>query len=296
VEAVRGCYYTATSSGPIMESRIRKYISYVFFVVRLVWDSRLSQTAASLAFTTLLSLVPLAAIGFGIAAALPQFGDLPSKLSKFIAANMLPGTPAAKVILAYIDQFSAQASHLTTIGILLLAVTSLLLLDTIGSAFDQIWRGAAVARSRSLGRSLFVYASILILGPVIFGLSVSATSYLVSVSLGLTDGIPLVGQFVFKLSTEIITVAGFSLLYLFLPNAQVDPRHALVGGVTAGVLFEIMGRLFAIYITHFPTYTLVYGTFSVVPIFLLWIYFSWVVVLFGAVITATLHSYWVKKN
>ena len=74
--------------------------------------------------------------------------------------------------------------------------------------------------------------------------------------------------------------------------SEDDARHAIIGGVTAGILFEIMGRLFAYYISKFPTYTLIYGTFSIVPIFLLWIYFSWLVILFGALIAASLQETW----
>jgi membrane protein len=277
---------------PGMKSTIRQIVRFVFLILRRLWDGRLSQTAASLAFTTLLSLVPLLAIGFGIAAAFPGFGDLSGKVRHYIAANLLPGTPGSAKVLDYVQQFSDKASHLTVFGILMLAVTSILLLDTIGDAFDLIWRGASAKRQRSMLRTFLLYAAILVLGPVVFGLSVSATSYLVSISLGLTEGIPLVGQFLLKLSTEIITVAGFSLLYFFLPNVRVNPRHALVGGLTAGVLFEIMGRLFAFYVTQFPTYTFVYGTFSFVPIFLLWIYLSWLVVLFGALIAASLQEIW----
>lgn len=279
-----------------MNSRARNVVRYVFLVVRLVWDSRLSQAAASLAYTTLLSLVPLLAIAFGIASALPVFGDLSGKVKGFIASNLLPGTSASKVILSYIDQFASQAHRLTTLGILLLGLTALLLLDTIGTAFDVIWRGAAVAKNRSLARSILVYAAIIVLGPVVFGLSITATSYLAGVSMGYTDGIPLIGQFTLKLSSELVTVTGFTLLYLFLPNAHVSLRYAVAGGVTAGVLFEAMGRLFALYVTHFPTYTLIYGTFSVVPIFLLWVYFCWLVLLFGAVVTATLQSHYDKQK
>jgi membrane protein len=275
-----------------MQSTVRQLVKFVFFVLRRLWEGRLSQVAASLAFTTLLALVPLLAIGFGIAAAFPQFGDLGGKVRHFIAANLLPGTSNSAVILDYMKQFSDHASHLTILGIMALAVTSLLLLDTITDAFDQMWQGVSGVQPRPFRQTLLLYAAILVLGPVVLGLSISATSYLAGVSVGLTDGIPLAGQFVFKLSTEFITVAGFSLLYYFMPKVRVDPRHALIGGVTAGVLFEIMGRLFAYYITNFPTYTLVYGTFSVLPIFLLWIYFSWLVVLFGALIAASIHEIW----
>jgi membrane protein len=275
-----------------MEATVRQLVRFVFLVLRRLWEGRLSQVAASLAFTTLLSLIPMLAIGFGIAAAFPQFGDLAGKVRHFIAINLLPGTSGSAVILDYMKQFSDSASKLTLIGILALGVTSLFLLDTISDAFDRMWLRNEGDRERPLAQTLLLYAAILVLGPVIFGLSVSATSYFASVSMGLTDGIPLVGQFVFKLSTELITVAGFSMLYFFMPKVKVRMRHAIVGGVTAGILFEIMGRLFAFYISMFPTYTVVYGTFSILPIFLLWIYFSWLVVLFGALIAASIHEVW----
>lgn len=274
-----------------MATGLHQFANYLIFVLRRFWDDRLSQVAASLTFTTLLSLVPLLAIGISMASAIPLFGDLTGKVQNFIASNLLPGTAASTVILDYMEQFSQQATQLTAVGIITLGVTSMLLLDTIGDAFDLIWRYDSRARHRSMARTLLLYIAILVVGPVVFGISVSATSYLVGVSMGYTSGIPLLGQFLLKFSTELITVAGFALLYFFMPNARVNPRHALVGGATAGVLFEIMGRLFAFYITQFPSYTVVYGAFSAIPIFLIWIYFSWIVVLFGALIAASLQEY-----
>jgi membrane protein len=274
-----------------METGIHHFARYLALVLRRFWDDRLSQVAASLAFTTLLSLVPLLAIVFNIASAFPAFGDLTIQVRGFIAGNLLPGTTASTVIVDYMQQFLEHAAGLTALGAAILAVTALMLLATIEGAFDVIWRGVGEGRRRTMGRSLLLHAAILIIGPVVLGVSLSVSSYLVTVSMGLTTGIPLIGQFLLKLSTEVVTVAGFSLLYLFLPHVGVAPRHALVGGIVAGVMFEIMGRLFALYIAHFPNYTLVYGAFSAIPIFLLWIYFSWLVVMFGGVITATLPDY-----
>jgi membrane protein len=291
-----GCYYTSPIPAARRQSAIRKIVHFVVFVVRRLWNGRLSQTAASLSFTTLLALVPLLAIVFGIAAAFPQLGDLDGKLRHFIGGNLLPGMASSHVIMEYMKQFSDHASRLTLFGIVALGVTSVLLLDTITDAFDQMWEGVDGTRARPFAQTLLMYAAILILGPVVLGLSLTATSYLASISIGLSEGIPLVGQFVLKLSSEIITIFAFSLLYYSMAKVRVRPRHALIGGFTAGVLFEIMGRLFATYVTHFPTYTLVYGTFSVLPIFLLWIYFSWLVVLFGALITASLHAIWRAKS
>jgi membrane protein len=278
------------------QSAIRKIVNFVVFVVRRLWYGRLSQVAASLSFTTLLALVPLLAIVFGIAAAFPQLGDLDAKLRHFIGGNLMPGMQSTHIIMDYMKQFSDHASRLTVLGVIALGVTSVLLLDTITGAFDQMWEGVSGTRPRPFHQTLLMYAAILVLGPVVLGLSLTATSYLASISIGLAEGIPLVGQFVLKLSSEFITIGAFSLLYYSMAKVRVRPRHALIGGFTAGVLFEIMGRLFAAYITNFPTYTLVYGTFSVLPIFLLWIYFSWLVVLFGALVTASLHAIWRAKS
>jgi membrane protein len=290
------CYYTSPISVSCRHTAIRKIANFLLFVVRRLWHGRLSQVAASLSYTTLLALVPLLAIGFGIAAAFPQFGDLDAKLRRFIGGNLLPGMQGSHIILDYVKQFSDHASQLTLFGILALGVTSLLLLDTITGAFDQMWEGVAGTRPRPFAQTLLMYAAILVLGPVALGLSLTATSYIASISVGLAEGIPLVGQFVLKLSSEIITVFAFSVLYYSMAKVRVRPLYALIGGFAAGVLFEIMGRLFAAYVTKFPTYTLVYGTFSVLPIFLLWIYFSWLVVLFGALVTASLHAIWRAKN
>jgi len=274
-----------------MKTGVHHFARYLALVLRRFWTDRLSQVAASLAFTTLLSLVPLLAIVFNIAAAFPVFGDLAEQVRGFAAGNLLPGTTASMVIVDYVHQFLEHAAGLTVLGAAILAITALMLLATIEGAFDVIWRGAGVGRRRSLWSSLVLHGGILIIGPVVLGVSLSVTSYLVTVSMGLATGIPLAGQFLLKISTEVVTVSGFSLLYLFLPSVKVAPRHALAGGVVAGVMFEIMGRLFAFYIAEFPNYTLVYGAFSVIPIFLLWIYLSWMVVMFGGLIAATLPGY-----
>jgi membrane protein len=274
-----------------MKTGIHHFVRYLALVLRRFRDDRLSQVAASLTFTTLLSLVPLLAIVFNIAAAFPAFGDLTLQVRGFIAGNLVPGTTASTVIVDYMHQFLEHAAGLTALGAAILAVIALMLLATIEGAFDVIWRGVGEGRRRTMGRSLLLNAAILIIGPVVLGVSLSVSSYLVTVSMGLTTGIPLIGQFLLRLSTDVVTVAGFSLLYLFLPHVRVAPRHALVGGIVAGVMFEIMGRLFAFYIAHFPSYTLVYGAFSAIPIFLIWIYLSWLVVMFGGLITATLPDY-----
>ena len=141
----------------------------------------------------------------------------------------------------------------------------------------------AVQRKRPLILRVLTYWGVLTLGPLLIGASLSLTSYLLTHpligdryvrSVVLRDVVPLA-----------LTVVAFALLYKVVPNRMISTRHALIGGVCAALLFETMKRGFAFYIAKFPTYTLIYGAFATIPIFLVWLYLSWVVVLAGATLT-----------
>jgi membrane protein len=158
-----------------------------------------------------------------------------------------------------------------------------MMMFTMERAFNSIWR---VSRPRPLGQRILVYWAALTLGPILIGASLSITSYLVGASLGITRETPLAGTAILWLVPFVLTWAAFTLIYYFVPNRAIRLLHALIGGLVAAFVFEIMKRSFAVFVAQIPTYTLVYGAFAVVPIFLLWIYFSWVVVVIGALITA----------
>jgi membrane protein len=135
---------------------------------------------------------------------------------------------------------------------------------------------------------IFVYWALLTVGPLLIGASLSLTSWLVSQSLGLVKDVPLAAEVMLDVVPILLTAAAFTLAYIAVPNRRVLVRDALAGGLLAALAFEGMKHGFALYVTQFPTYRLVYGAFASVPIFLLWIYLSWVVVLFGAVTAAVL--------
>jgi membrane protein len=214
--------------------------------------------------------------------AFPVFAGLGEHIHRFLLANMLPDK-AGTVVSAYIEQFSGRAGRLTALGTAFLAVTAFMMMFTMERAFNSIWR---VSRPRPLAQRILVYWAALTLGPVLIGASLSITSYLVGASLGIAHETPLAGTAILWLVPFVLTWAAFTLVYYFVPNRAIRPRHALIGGLVAAFVFEIMKRSFAVFVAQIPTYTLVYGAFAVVPIFLLWIYFSWVVVVIGALITA----------
>jgi membrane protein len=244
---------------------------------------RCLQIASSLTFTTLLSIVPLATVTLTLISAFPVFREMSGALQKFVLENMVP--ESADMIAAYTEQFAANAGKLTAVGIAILAVTAVMLMMTIERAFNDIWR---VSRPRSVFQRVLIYWTLLTIGPVLIGASLSLTSWLVSLSLGLVGDIPGVGITLLKTVPVVLTALALALLYLTMPNRRIAFRDALFGGLLGGFVFEAMKRAFAFYITQFPTYKLVYGAFASVPIFLLWIYLSWLVVLSGAVVVAAL--------
>lgn len=257
-----------------------------FIAGRFVQD-RCTQTAASLTFTTLLSLVPMITIALTMFSAFPVFENFSVQIKTYLLNNLMPET-AGVVITRYMQQFTDSAARLTTVGIGFLALTAMSMMLTIDHAFNIIWR---VARPRPLVKRLVVYWAVLTLAPLLIGASLSLTSWLVGLSMGYAKNIPLFGIGVLKILPVLFTTLAFALLFRLVPNRYVPRSHALIGALVAAVLFETMNRIFGYYVSHFPTYKLVYGAFASVPIFLMWIYLSWLTILFGAEIAASL-SHW----
>lgn len=252
-------------------------------VAQRLYDDRCLQIASSLTFTTLLATVPLITVTLTLISAFPVFREMSGALQTFVLQNMVP--ESADTIAAYAEQFTANAAKLTAVGIAILAVTAVMLMMTIERAFNDIWR---ISHQRSIFQTALVYWSLLTIGPVLIGASLSLTSWLVSLSLGLVSTIPGAGLALLKIVPILLTSVALAILYFAMPNRRVALRDAVIGGVLAGLAFEAMKRGFVFYITQFPTYKLVYGAFASVPIFLLWIYLSWLVVLSGAVVVAAL--------
>ena len=265
-----------------VRSRLQLFGRFAIHVGRRFIDDNCFNLAASLAYTTLLALVPLVTIALTVVAAFPVFREFTQGLDDFFGKEILPPT-LAKAVTGYIDQFTRSAARLTAVGIAFLAVTAIMLMMTIERAFNTIWR---VRRPRPLALRVLTYWGVLTLGPLLIGMSLTVTSYVVSVSLGLARQVPGGGTALIGLVPLVLTAVAFTLMYYVVPNRPMELKHAVIGGLAAAVVFEAMKRGFALYLANFPTYTLVYGAFAAIPIFLIWIYASWVVALLGAVITA----------
>lgn len=264
---------------------IRALLEFCLALARRLREDRGVQTAGSLTFTTLLSLVPLVTVALATSTAFPVFNHAIEALGHYVSGQLLPEGGAR--VAAQLSTFATKAGRLTAVGLAFLAVTALMLMLTVDEVMNRIFR---VQRRRGLAQRLLMYWAVLSLGPVLIGASLSMTSFVVGSSLGVLD-LGQLARAVLGLLPFLFTCAALTMVYLVVPYRRIDPRHALAGGVVAGILFELAKRGFALYIAKFPTYTLVYGAFATVPIFLLWLYLSWVVVLFGATLTAMLPGY-----
>ena len=270
-----------------MLNNLLSFINFIRFIAMRFNQDRCAQIAASLTFTTLLSLVPLITIALTMISAFPVFEDFSTQIKIYLLNNLMPDM-AGKIITQYMQQFTDSATRLTAMGIAFLAVTAMSMMLTIDQAFNIIWR---VARPRPLFKRLVVYWAVLTLAPLLIGASLSLTSWLVGFSMGYAEHVPVFGVGVLKVLPVLFTTLAFALLFRLVPNRYVPHSHALIGALVAAIAFESMNRVFGYYISHFPTYKLVYGAFASVPIFLMWIYLSWLVILFGAIIAASL-SHW----
>lgn len=244
--------------------------------------------AASLSYTILLALVPLLVVGLGMLAAFPAFEGMREKLLDLMLSNMVPdvGTDFQQGFTTFIN----NAGGMTGAGILGLAVTSVMLLNSLQRAFAVIWR---TPLETSLVKRLPVYWAVLTLGPLLFGVSLSLSGYLFAT---LSRAGALAGG---NLGQELVhgalqrlpllfAICGFALLYKLMPARVVKTGHALAGGVLAALLFELGKTGFALYVRAFPSWQVIYGALAAVPVFFVWVYISLSITLIGAELAATL--------
>jgi len=245
-------------------------------------EDRLGLTASSLTFTTLISLVPLLTVMLAIFTAFPMFSAFQAGLEKYFLQTLVPPN-IAKPVLGALTTFAGKASRIGAFGLIALGLTAMALMLTIDRTLNAIWR---VRKPRPIAQRVLVYWATITLGPVMMGASLTLTSYAISASSGLVQQLPGGVSFMLGVAEFLALATAVSALYYYVPHAPVAWRHALAGGVFVATAFEITKRGLGLYLKLTPTYSTIYGAFATVPIFLLWIYLGWVIVLLGAVIAA----------
>lgn len=258
-------------------------VSFARGVAQRLSGTGLMRTAAALSFTTVLGLVPLFTVAFVYVARYPLFDHWLSAFERFLVRHLLPGSGAA--IRPYLTDFMAKAGELQGVGILIVVVTAVLLVATVEQEINAIW---GTRQPRSYVRRIGVYALGITLGPLAIGAAVYTTNWMLEASLT-ADLLSRPGITALRAPVSIaLATLTFSLLYAVLPARRVPWWAALAGGIVAALGFEAAKRGFVFYVTNVPTYQRVYGALALLPLFLIWIFVSWVIVLIGAAVSASL--------
>jgi membrane protein len=259
---------------------------FALFFAKRMSTQRLHISAGYLAYVTLMSLVPLMVVMVSVMTAFPIFTDIKEMIENFVYHNFLPAS--GDTVKEHITGFVDNASKMSAVAISFLFLFALLLISAIDRTLNLLWR---VTTKRRMVTAFSMYWMILTLGPVLVGSSIAVTSYIFSlVSLGDYDVFGLTNVLLRSLPL-LASISAFLILYLVVPNKVVPVKFALSGAILAAILFEVAKKGFALYVSQLDSYQAIYGALAGIPILFLWIYLSWLVVLFGALFTVCLEDF-----
>ena len=279
-----------------MKNRMKRFQEWLDTIAHVPWvralatlrehfqEDRLGLTASSLTFTTVIALVPLMTVVLAVFTAFPIFSKFQNVLQQWLIDSLIPEN-IARQVLDYLGQFAGKASRLGVVGLAALLVSALVLILTIDRTLNGIWH---VRRVRPLGQRLLIYWACITLGPMVLALVISMSSYVASVSSGIVTALPFI-LLINPLQVLIVATA-MATMFCFVPNTYVRWGHAWIGGLMVALGLELAKWLLGFYLSQVPTYSLIYGAFATLPILLVWIYAVWLIVLFGATLTAHLPS------
>ena len=263
--------------------------AYLAFLWSRCQQDNIKVPAGHLAYVTLLSLVPFLAVIFYMLSAFPMFSELNKIIEDLIYNNFVP--TSGEAIKQHMTGFIENTRKMSMMGIASLIIIALLLISTIDQTINRIWR---CTKKRSKVQAFTIYWTILSLGPMITGGSIALSSYLFASFQEV--GFLSLGLRLLSLMPFVFAWLAFAGIYTLVPHQRVRFRYALIGGFTAALLFSFANDLFSLYITNFPSQQIIYGALAAIPILFIWTYFSWLIVLIGAEVTATLEEFLHKKD
>ena len=259
---------------------------FLAYAVRRFLADGCPQSAAALTYMSLFAVVPMLTLMYSMFSLVPAFQELGGQVEEFIFSKFLPSS--GQEITQYLSEFSNQARKLSVAGVAIILVTALLMLSNIEKTFNHIW---ATTGGRKGLAGFLVYWAILSLGPLLLAVGMIMSTYLMSLRLVVAEVDSLgVVALLFSYLPWLLTWLAFTLLYVAVPNCKVRVVYALFGGLITTLLFETAKALFGQLVAN-SIYTNVYGAFAVIPLFLIWIYLLWVLILFGAELVRSLETF-----
>lgn len=272
------------------KSKFKKHFEttreFLFFLSRRAQNDTIFRVAASLSYTSLIAVVPLFAIGLAIFSAFPVFDGVKEQVKEFLLRNFVP--TIEQEVSQYFAEFIDAAAQLTTIGVVGIAITAILMLSTIENSLNFIFK---VTRPRRLTTKITLYWTVITLGPLLLGTAFSLRGYLFTLQKFMPEDLANTQLLLSKLLPSLITMFLLVLVYVLVPNKKVKISSAVVGSFVAVILFSVLRRGFGYFMVKAAAYKILYGALATLPVFLIWMYLAWSVVIFGAVVTAALEEY-----
>ena len=272
------------------KSKFKKHFEttreFLFFLSRRAQNDTIFRVAASLSYTSLIAVVPLFAIGLAIFSAFPVFDGVKEQVKEFLLRNFVP--TIEQEVSQYFAEFIDAAAQLTTIGVVGIAITAILMLSTIENSLNFIFK---VTRPRRLTTKITLYWTVITLGPLLLGTAFSLRGYLFTLQKFMPEDLANTQLLLSKLLPSLITMFLLVLVYVLVPNKKVKISSAVVGSFVAVILFSVLRRGFGDFMVKAAACKTLYGALATLPVFLIWMYLAWSVVIFGAVVTAALEEY-----
>ena len=259
---------------------------FLFFLSRRAQNDTIFRVAASLSYTSLIAVVPLFAIGLAIFSAFPVFDGVKEQVKEFLLRNFVP--TIEQEVSQYFAEFIDAAAQLTTIGVVGIAITAILMLSTIENSLNFIFK---VYKPRNIKTKITLYWTVITLGPLLLGTALSLRGYVYTLQKFMPEDIISSQFYLSTLIPSLFTTLALVLLYVLVPNKKVRLSNAVIGAVVAMMMFFLLRKFFGLAISASATYKTLYGAMATLPILLIWIYCSWAVVIFGAVVTAAIGEY-----
>lgn len=262
----------------------------------LLWqqfrDNSCRESAAALTYTTLFAIVPMMTVAFSILSSMPALKSKGDDIQRWAFEYFAPSI--GDQIVGHLNEFTRQAGNLTGVGIVFLAITSILMLRTTEQTLNRIWK---VQEPRKGTTSLLMYWAVLTLGPLCLGAALGLSSYITSVKI-FSDAASFFGGAAFWLSLLpfFAMTLMMSIIYIIVPNCHVPWKFGVVGAAVSALLMEGAKAGFALFVRSSPSYEVVYGAFAAVPLFLLWVYVSWMIFLGGSVLVHTIVVFEEHRN
>ena len=266
-----------------LQGTLSEGVYYLRYLLNRIKHDRINVTAGYLAYISVISIVPLLTVLLSVLSSISAFSQVGATIQDFVIDNFVPAAGAE--VSSSLHEFIANTAQMTVVGSGILFIAAIALIANIDKSLNFIWR---VKRKRRAVFSFSMYWMVLTLGPILVGASIAITSYVASLRIIDSDTLNGAYNLILRWLPFWLSLFTFVGLYILVPNLKVRIRHALVGALVAALLFELSKKLFALYITHFPSYQLIYGALAAIPILFIWIYLSWLIVLLGAEVTAAL--------